>query len=117
MCSFVGGGVAVAPSPSCVDLGSLFVVWLRGVSCNILGSAAGVFSWRLPYVVLLFCFTCWCWGVHKSPTPIACTLLSDLGHAKFRFPVLAALLCYKKGGWCVRAVVMVAPHCIAGQNR
>ena len=40
----------------------------------------------------------WCWGAHKSPTPIACTLLSDLGHATFRFPVLAALLCYKKGG-------------------
>ena len=60
-----------------------FVVWLRGVSCNILGSAAGVFSWRLPYVVLLFCFVCWCWGAHKSPTPIACTLLSDLGHATF----------------------------------
>ena len=40
----------------------------------------------------------WCWGAHKSPTPIACTLLSALGHATFRFPVLAALLCYKKGG-------------------
>ena len=40
----------------------------------------------------------WCWGAHKSPTPIACTLLSDLAHATFRFPVLAALLCYKKGG-------------------
>ena len=75
-----------------------FVVWLRGVSCNILDSAAGVFSWRLPYVVLLFCFACWCWGAHKSPTPIACTLLSDLGHATFSFPVLAVLLCYKKGG-------------------
>ena len=93
------------------------VVWLCGVSCNILGLAAGVFSWRLPYVVLLFCFACWCWGAHKSPTPIACTLLSYLGHATFRFPILAALLCYKKGGWRVRAVVMVAPHCIAGQDR
>ena len=40
----------------------------------------------------------WCWSGHKSPTPIACTLLSDAGHATFRFPVLAALLCYKKGG-------------------
>ena len=94
-----------------------FVVWLRGVPCNVLGSASGVFSWRLPYVVLLFCFARWCWGAHKSPTLIACTLLSDLGHATFRFPVLAALLCYKKGGWRVGAVVLVAPHCIAGQDR
>ena len=23
----------------------------------------------------------------------------------------------KKGGWCVRAVVTIAPHCIAGQDR
>ena len=40
----------------------------------------------------------WCWGAHKSPTPISCTLLSDLGHATFRFPVLASLLRYKKRG-------------------
>ena len=69
-----------------------FVVWQRGVSCNILVSAAGMFSWRLPYVILLFCFSCLCWGAHKFPTPIACTLLSVLGHATFSFPVLAALL-------------------------
>ena len=25
--------------------------------------------------------------------------------------------CNKKGGWCVRAVVTVAPHCTAGQDR
>ena len=33
-----------------------FVVWQRGVSCNILVSAAGMLSRRLPYVILLFCF-------------------------------------------------------------
>ena len=37
-----------------------FFVRQRGVSCNILVSAAGMFSWHLPYVVLLFCFSCWC---------------------------------------------------------
>ena len=68
-----------------------FVVWQRGASCNILVSAVGMFPWRLPYVFSSFCFTYWCWGAHKSPTPTACTLLSVLGHATFSFSVLAAL--------------------------
>ena len=75
------------PFPSC--LGSLS---LRGVSCNILVSAAGMFWWHLPYVVMLLRFLCGCWGVHKSPTPTACTLLSVLRHAPFSFPALAAVL-------------------------
>ena len=69
-----------------------FVAWQRGVSYNILVLAARMFLWRLPYFVLLFCFSCWCWGAHKSPAPTACTLLSVLGHATFSFPVLAALV-------------------------
>ena len=62
----------------------------RGVLCNILVSAVGMFSWRLPYVVLLFRFSGGCPGAHKSPTPTACTLLSVLGHATSSFPALAA---------------------------
>ena len=89
---------------------------LCGVSCNILRSAAGLCSRCLPYVVLLFCFACWCWGAYKSPTPIACTLLSDLGHATFRYPVLAALLCYQKGRLACKSGChgCAALHCRTG---
>ena len=75
-----------------------------------------MFSWRLPYVMLLFCFACWCWGAHKSPTPIASTLLSDLGHAMFRFPALAPFLCYKKGRLACKSVCHGCPalHCRTG---
>ena len=49
-------------------------VWFRSATCNILGSAAGIFSWRLLHAVLLFGVSFRCWGAHKSVGPIACTL-------------------------------------------
>ena len=69
-----------------------FYVRYRSVTCDILVSAAGIFSWCLLHAVLVpgvpFC----CCGAHKSLAPIAGTLLSVFGHATFSFAVLAALM-------------------------
>ena len=59
---------------------------------NILVSAAGMFTWRLPYVVSLFCFSYWCWSVHKSLAPRTRTLLGALGQATLSFVAVATLL-------------------------
>ena len=80
-----------------------FVVWQRGTSYNIRVWAAGMFMWRLPYFVSLFCFSYWCCGAHKSPAPTACTLLSVLEHATYSFPALAALVFVVSRSRCVKA--------------
>ena len=69
-CLFVGGGLAVVSFPSCVaHLGSLSSCRsvAHRIAYNILVSAAGMFTWRLPYVVSLFCFSYWCLGRAQVP--------------------------------------------------
>ena len=78
MCSFVGGGVAVVPFPSCVDLGSLlscgcvayrvtYLVWRAVGVRHPRAVGAGVWVWG-PNTVPLACMPCGgcvprgCWG-------------------------------------------------------
>ena len=51
-----------------------------------------MFTWRLPYVVSLFCFSYWCWSAHKSLAPRTGTLLGVLGQATLNFVAVATLL-------------------------
>ena len=91
-------------------------MWLHGVLCYILGSAAGVFSWHLPYVLLSFCFACSCWGAPKSPTPIACTLLSEFGARIVPLSCLGGSFVLQKGRLaCVAGshLSVVSLYCIA----
>ena len=92
-------GVAVVPFPSCVDLGSLRSCGCVAYRVTYLVRRPACSRGVYPMLSCCFALLVGVWGAHKSPTPIACTLLSDLGHATFSFPVLAALLSYnKKGG-------------------
>ena len=83
------------PFPSCVvHLGSLSSCGsvAHRITYNILVSAAGMFTWRLTYVVSLFCFSYWCWSAHKSLAPRTRTLLGVLGQATLNFVAVATLL-------------------------
>ena len=51
-----------------------------------------MFTWRLPYVVSLFCFSYWCWSAHKSLASVTRTLLGVLGQATLNFVAVATLL-------------------------